>query len=189
MATKWDSVEVQTEKVIDENPEVWVAAAKKSLEDKNYSEALDNAEQAIEFINKAATSAARSLLPKCYAIEIYAHYEKGEGSKAQKIKSEHFDAELKRFLMDNPEYVIVFKWHNNSEWMPLWQEMIAEWVKTDNFARIEEYIRQSFYVRELVALLERQPPFIQRDCYGVFARVLVDDCTEQRSQPAGGISA
>ena len=139
MATKWDSVEVQTEKVIDENPEVWVAAAKKSLEDKNYSEALDNAEQAIEFINKAATSAARSLLPKCYAIEIYAHYEKGEGSKAQKIKSEHFDAELKRFLMDNPEYVIVFKWHNNSEWMPLWQEMIAEWVKTDNFARIEKY--------------------------------------------------
>lgn len=139
MATQWDSVEVHTEKVIDENPEVWVSAAKKSLEDKNYSEALQNAEQAIAFIDKAATSSAHALLPKCYAIEIYAHYEKGEGSRAQKIKNEHFDAGLKRFLMDNPEYVLVFKWHNNSEWMPLWQEMIAEWVKTANFTRIEKY--------------------------------------------------
>lgn len=139
MATQWNSVEVQTEKVIDENPAIWVSASRKSLEDKNYIEALTNAEQAITFIKKAATSSARALLPECYAVEIYAHYERGEGAKAQKLKDEHFDSELKRFLMDKPEYVIVFKWHNNTEWMPLWQEMIAEWVKTANFTRIEKY--------------------------------------------------
>ena len=136
MLTKWDKVEVETEKVIDENPEVWVAAAKKSLKDKNFNEALDDAQQAIQFANKSGSS---SLLPECYAIQIYAYYEKNEKYNAQKIKDAYFSQGLEEFLIKNPDYVVVFKLHNNEEWYPLWEEIIKSWTRNSDLDNIEKY--------------------------------------------------
>lgn len=136
MPTTWDKVEVQTEKVIDENPEVWVAAAKKSLKNKNFNEALDNAQQAIQFANQSGN---RSVLPECYAIQIYAYYEKNEKYNAQKIKDAYFSQGLKEFLMKNPDYVVVFKWHNNNEWYPFWEEIIKSWIRNLDLDNIKKY--------------------------------------------------
>ena len=136
MPTTWDKVEVQTEKVIDENPEVWVAAAKNSLKNKNFNEALDNAQQAIQFANQSGN---RSVLPECYAIQIYAYYEKNEKYDAQKIKDAYFSQGLKDFLMKNPDYVVVFKWHNNEEWYPFWEKIIKSWVRNLDLYNIKKY--------------------------------------------------
>lgn len=136
MPTTWDKVEVQTEKVIDENPEVWVAAAKKSLKSKNFNEALDNAQQAIQFANQSGN---RSVLPECYAIQIYAYYEKNEKYNAKKIKDAYFSQGLKDFLMKNPDYIVVFKWHDNEEWYPFWEEIIKSWVRNLDLYNIKKY--------------------------------------------------
>ena len=52
MATKWDNVEVETEKVIDTNPEVWINAAQEELSNKNYDTALEKIQQAKIFADE-----------------------------------------------------------------------------------------------------------------------------------------
>ena len=136
MATKWDNVEVETERIIDTNPKVWVSAAIDDITKQNFDMALQNAQQAEVLANETDN---RSMLPECYAIQIYAYYEKGDRVKAEKIKNAHFDNELRNFLFTKPDYIVVFKWHNNAMWMPVWQDMVKSWIDNCHFANMEKY--------------------------------------------------
>ena len=136
MAVTWDKVEVKTEKVIDTNPDVWLKAARDELNKKNYGAAFHNSEQAIEFANDAASY---SVLPECYAIEIYACYETGDAVAADDISIAQMPNGLRDFLFNKPEYVKVFKGHNNLMWMPLWRDMVKSWISKCNFKNLNKY--------------------------------------------------
>ena len=136
MATTWEKVEVKTEKVIDTNPDVWLNAARDELNKKNYGVAYDNAEQAIKFANDAGSY---SVLPECYAIEIYSCYETGDAVTADNISIAQMPNGLRDFLFKKPEYVKVFKGHNNSMWMPLWRDMVKSWISKSNLKKLNMY--------------------------------------------------
>ena len=132
----WSNVKIETEQVMDENPQVWIDAAKRELQNKNYDTALNNARQAKEFTSD------REKLSECYAIAIQAFYEKGDKEKALFIINGNIKKNREcflHFLRNNPEYVVIYKWHDNSIWMPFWEELITSWVSNKNFTYLHKY--------------------------------------------------
>lgn len=132
--SEWKIVSEKTEKVIDTNPKVWLNAAKKALENKQYSEAISNSQQA----RQLSQSSDNNMRIELSAIDIVAYYGKGDITSATREKNRVPHSEWVEFFANEPRYLIFFREKQLSNWDKIWHDVVSLWISKRNYNKLEK---------------------------------------------------
>lgn len=133
----WDYAEtlsVETEKVIDEDPRVWMNAALEACKRNDFVEALDDINNV-----KMFDAETKVCLGNAYALEVACNYNLGNVDEAREVFSRYQNDGLERFLMENPNYVVAYCKFDLSYWKEYWGELVRWWIEQGNYERIKEF--------------------------------------------------
>ncbi len=134
----WDNavtISVETEQVIDENPEVWLNAAWDAVKNRDFYGALDALNNVKRF-----DAGRSSLTGNAYALEIVCYYEIGNAVEAHNTFSHHVKDGLEMFLQDKPGFVVQYCRYDTAYWGAYWDYLTKNWFSARNYARLKEFV-------------------------------------------------
>ena len=141
MNDAWGNFEIETEKVIDDNPQTWINAAKDDYENKKYNQAIEKIKQAKEFAvgNENIIFVADIITFKCYM-------DMGDYNKAlQKLSNQPQD-KIKKHFSENCDELKSYLHKNlpqkiKNKITEYWNSIVAGWMQQQEYGRISENLQ------------------------------------------------
>ena len=168
-----DNITIEYEKVIDENPLVWLQAAEREYTEGNYKEALNYTKQAREFIDNKT-----NLLLQADMIDSQCYIFLGEYISASKILSKYTQINIVMYYSSTPKILIDLlhidlpnDLRNTLE--KYWYQIVADWTKSGNFNHINQYIKHIQPTILSALISPKDIPAIIKDDYITILKYLV----------------
>lgn len=140
MNDAWGNFEIETEKVIDNDPNVWIKAADDDYNCKKYNQAMEKTRQAKEFAN-----GQKDIVFSADMIDFRCMMDMGDYNRAlQKLSNQSHDR-ITKYFAGNSRVIIRYLHLNlpkniNDKINEYWQSVIEKWLNKDDYMYIAQHL-------------------------------------------------